>query len=666
MSEEKQDVARDFGTGKFEKESEEEVETLSRDHPMSSFLKDNREALKTMTEADFTAAYEAQVKNGRNKEEASDKQSAGDVNSASLSLGKADKAKTQKEMKESDPAEDDVVFSSKNKTLTGTSSSGTAAAAGGKGKDSVLNGPETEALSTIVLKFTTLSEANSEAPSFTITTKGASIGRDASNEVSVPSDARLALTGHAMIQNDNGNFYLVDGGQECAASLRIGMGVNSNRKWKVLDTCRFSAGNSIFQSNGVNEEGDLVLEVLDGPLKGEFKIIGKAGATIGRSSDNSIAVPDRELSRRHSKVEYDDATNSFYVADVNSTNGTYMQIIGPYGGRYRLNINDHILVGRTGFSINRFDYGISEEIGHRATMEDSCAIVQHLNISAISQTAARNLLYPQSYFAVYDGHGGAEASSYLSRTLHVALANAIEEIAPALSKLRFEEEGCADDAALHGARESTDRLVMETIKSAFTSTDDAFLKSSEFAQHGSTATTALLLGDRLYCSNTGDSRTMLCRNFNAVPLTTDHKPSREDEAARIRAAGGFVISNRVMGELAVSRAFGDADFKKGISETELEGEALTDAGPSWDQPLIIAEPDIEVTTLRKNDQFLLLACDGLFDVFSYDEIVAFVRTNMEEHGDCQRCCQNLTYEAIRKRNSRDNVSVILIILNKWY
>jgi len=47
-------------------------------------------------------------------------------------------------------------------------------------------------------------------------------------------------------------------------------------------------------------------------------------------------------------------------------------------------------------------------------------------------------------------------------------------------------------------------------------------------------------------------------------MSQDHKPSREDEAKRIRDAGGFVINNRVMGELAVSRAFGDAEFKKGI------------------------------------------------------------------------------------------------------
>ena len=60
---------------------------------------------------------------------------------------------------------------------------------------------------------------------------------------------------------------------------------------------------------------------------------------------------------------------------------------------------------------------------------------------------------------------------------------------------------------------------------------------------------------------------------------------------------------------------------------------------NWDQPLIIAEPDIQVTTISEEDQFVLLACDGLFDVFSGDDVVQFVKANMSEHRDAQRCCQ---------------------------
>ncbi|CAN0372728.1 unnamed protein product, partial [Discosporangium mesarthrocarpum] len=69
----------------------------------------------------------------------------------------------------------------------------------------------------------------------------------------------------------------------------------------------------------------------------------------------------------------------FYLCDVGSTNGTYMQasrLVGPYASSRRLNLSDHILVGRTGFSINRFDWGVWEDRGMRRTMEDKSIVVQ--------------------------------------------------------------------------------------------------------------------------------------------------------------------------------------------------------------------------------------------------------------------------------------------------
>ena len=589
-----------------EKDFDPQHETLRHDSPMASFLRKQAASTGEMTEKEFVDHYERHTRES-----------------------------------EGEKRRDGVEPNS-----------------GAASGESILNETTISAgtrLDTIILKFTTLSEANTEAPSFKIGTSGASIGRSSSNGVSVPSDARLNETEHALITFEEGKFYLIDKGYECAASLRIGVGSNTHRVWTIEEGCRFSAGNSIFHHSGLDANGSLLLDILDGPLKGETSVVKRGeSATIGRSSDNTIALPDRELSRRHSKITFDEDKGKFVVSDVGSTNGTYMQLIGHYAGRYLLNINDHILVGRTGFSVNRFDYGIAEEIGHRQTMEDSCAIVQHLNVRALSQASPQH--FPQSFFAVYDGHGGSEASAFLSKTLHVRLADKLKELSPAIKT--------------SSATGDTQRLLVEMLKSVFSATDDEYIRTSEFAQHGSTATTALLVGNWLFCANTGDSRTLLCRDFKPMPMTTDHKPSREDEAARIRAAGGFVINNRVMGELAVSRAFGDADFKKGI-QSIIEEEGAPNAGlemenQDWDQPLIVAEPDVEVAELSCEDQFLLLACDGLFDVFSAEDIVDFIKKDMAEHGDTQRCCQNLTYEAIRKRNSRDNVSVILIILNRWY
>jgi serine/threonine protein phosphatase PrpC len=294
-------------------------------------------------------------------------------------------------------------------------------------------------------------------------------------------------------------------------------------------------------------------------MKGEILTITKKGATFGRSSDNTICVPDRELSRKHSRIDFDEKSERYIVSDMGSTNGTYIQLVGPYGGRYKLNLNDHILVGRTGFSINRFDYGLSEEMGYRQTMEDACTIVQHLNVAPLCVPD----LFPQSFFGVFDGHGGTAASHYLAQNLHVNVAHAMLEISDHIFEV-LDQYVPTSIYEIPDALQQVDQIITTTLKQSFLKTDDDFLSTSKTPQHGSTATTALILGKRLYCANVGDSRTMICRNFEAMLLSQDHKPSREDEAKRIKDSGGFVIQGRVMGELAVSRAFGDVDFKKGI------------------------------------------------------------------------------------------------------
>ena len=84
----------------------------------------------------------------------------------------------------------------------------------------------------------------------------------------------------------------------------------------------------------------------------------------------------------------------------------------------------------------------------------------------------------------------------------------------------------------------------------------------------------------------GDSRTIISRNHALALTSSDHKPAREDEARRIREAGGFIFQNRVMGELAVSRAFGDRELKKCMQDImapeELHQMALRDAKNNGD------------------------------------------------------------------------------------
>jgi hypothetical protein len=443
-----------------------EGETLSRHNPLTEFLKQNKGILKDLSQEEFKAKYSEYMKGLEDK----------NCNAS---------APAKVELKRADTIDTKPTESSTH---------------------------ERDYLEQIVLKFTTLSEANLEAPSFTVKKIGAKIGREPVNEVCVPSDTRLASVGHSFIEYEEGSFYLVDGGYSFSASIRIGA-VGSKKIWTMPETARFSVGNSVFESGGVNSEGNLLLKILEGPLKGEVRVITKKGATLGRSSDNVIAIQDRELSRKHSRVEFNESLQEYCVSDIGSTNGTYIQLVGPYGGRYKLCINDHILVGRTGFSINRYDYGISEEIGSRQTMEDSCIILQNMDLQRVHYQHVS----PQSFFGVFDGHGGSKASLYLSQHLHINVGEALNshgaEIRELLSQIDEDAENPLDDNA--DVTQELDQIIISSLERSFLKTDHDFVTKSEYAQNGSTATTALIMGNRLYCANVGDSRSLLCRSLNS-------------------------------------------------------------------------------------------------------------------------------------------------------
>jgi len=624
----------------------EAVDTLSRSTPMANFLKEQSGKLKGMSEQEFHHRYQehARAEDGKREHTGAQETKDGDVffrNSNKLAMETSSSSSS----------------SGRRRSAAGALAPGKGG--GEMGNEDQLYGNE-GSLDRIVLKFTTISEAGGEAPSFTVGRKGASIGRDASNAVSIPSDVKLSDVEHAYIDYDEttGAFYLEDRDYDFGAGVRISSTTGSASSWELKIASRFSVGNSVFVVTGMSPGPTLELKALEGVCKGKHYVVNHTrGALLGRSSENTIAVPDRELSRKHSQIEYDADRGAFFLSDCGSTNGTYILITGPYSGRYRLSLNDHILVGRTGFSINRYDYGISEEMGFRQTMEDSCVIVQHLGVVPLNVTQ----LCPQSFFGVFDGHGGAEAARYLSHHLHVNVAEALKEAAPEISSIM---NGACSSSSSGEWRMNLRHTVTDLLKRVFVDTDDRFLETSDHKAHGSTATTVLIVGNELFCANVGDSRVLIANGGKGIYLTEDHKPGHPNESKRIKEAGGFVIHNRVMGELAVSRAFGDADFKQGISlALQEEGMELpSDTSADFEKPLIIAEPDVQCRTLEPGDHFIVLGCDGLFDVFQADEVVAFVAEELARHADVQKAASALTHEAIRQRNSRDNVSVIIVVL----
>ncbi|XP_012526700.1 protein phosphatase 1L isoform X3 [Monomorium pharaonis] len=177
---------------------------------------------------------------------------------------------------------------------------------------------------------------------------------------------------------------------------------------------------------------------------------------------------------------------------------------------------------------------------------------------------------------------------------------------------------------------AVDRLLVETAK-----------KNMDVA--GTTALIALLEDSKLIVANVGDSRGVMCdEKGNAIPLSFDHKPQQERERRRINKAGGLVTFNgvwRVAGILATSRALGDYPLK--------------------DKKLVIADPDILTFDLNDhNPMFIILASDGLWDTFSNEEAVAFIKEHINEpHFGAKSIALQSFY-----RGSADNITVVVINL----
>ncbi|XP_017471075.1 PREDICTED: probable protein phosphatase CG10417 isoform X1 [Rhagoletis zephyria] len=135
---------------------------------------------------------------------------------------------------------------------------------------------------------------------------------------------------------------------------------------------------------------------------------------------------------------------------------------------------------------------------------------------------------------------------------------------------------------------------------------------------GCTAVVALLNGRDLFVANAGDSRCVVCRNGKAIDMSLDHKPEDEEESARIVKAGGRVtLDGRVNGGLNLSRAIGDHAYKMNL---ELPAE----------EQMISALPDVRKLIITPEDEFMVLACDGIWNYLSSEEVVDFIRQRLKD------------------------------------
>ncbi|KAI9007643.1 phosphatase 2C-like domain-containing protein, partial [Hyaloraphidium curvatum] len=263
---------------------------------------------------------------------------------------------------------------------------------------------------------------------------------------------------------------------------------------------------------------------------------------------------------------------------------------------------------------SRLAFAVCATQGWRKAMEDYATATLNLPLPPpLAADPARRV----DYFAVFDGHGGAHVARFASRFLHKHIVG-------------------------HDAFAAGD--VTNAIRWGFFNTDNAArlddLAGSETC--GSTACVALVTADaRLWVGNAGDCRAVLAtRGRPARALSRDHKPDVPQESARIRRAGGDVFENRVMGELAVSRSLGDFRFKKNPKL-------------GLDEQLVSSEPEVTVTQLSADDEFLFLACDGIWDVVGNQEVVDFVRQRLSAGLGAGEICEQLVERCLPAAPTED-------------
>ncbi|KAJ4365111.1 Protein phosphatase 2C 2 [Neocucurbitaria cava] len=281
-------------------------------------------------------------------------------------------------------------------------------------------------------------------------------------------------------------------------------------------------------------------------------------------------------------------------------------------------------------------YGVSSMQGWRISMEDAHATLLDLAPEDGKPTPEDKRL---AFFGVYDGHGGDKVAIYTGEKLHQIV-----------TKQEAFKEGDLKKALQDG----------------FLATDRAILSDPKYEEEvsGCTASVGIISKDKIYVANAGDSRSVLGVKGRAKPLSFDHKPQNEAEKARIQAAGGFVDFGRVNGNLALSRAIGDFEFKK---SAELPPE----------QQIVTAFPDVEIHDINQDDEFLVVACDGIWDCQSSQAVIEFVRRGIVAKQELSTICENMMDNCLASNSDTggvgcDNMTMIVIGLlqgrtkDQWY
>ncbi len=226
------------------------------------------------------------------------------------------------------------------------------------------------------------------------------------------------------------------------------------------------------------------------------------------------------------------------------------------------------------YSVNEFAFREEINSKYKNNMEDYTKILDKFNENK-----------KMGFFSLFDGHGGEDPVKYVKERMPEILGKLIK---------------------------NSNNTIDECLISAFEKVDNE-LKFYDSENNGTTATVVVINDKYIYSANVGDSKSILVNitnninsneninddinwtidNIKIKQLSCDHKCNDESEIKRIKNSGGMIFNDRVFGQLAITRALGDHAIKKyGV----------------------ISTPFVSITEIKKNDKFIIIASDGVWDV----------------------------------------------------
>ena len=276
---------------------------------------------------------------------------------------------------------------------------------------------------------------------------------------------------------------------------------------------------------------------------------------------------------------------------------------------------------------SKIRYGVCGMQGWRQHMEDT-------HITEISKGIKSDI----EVFGVFDGHGGKEVAQFVKAHFMNEFLNsdsfkngdikkALTDTFLKMDELMLSNEGKEELNVL--ANESQKESEQQNQQQQ-SNTQHEFLRKLLSRPRDPNTNIAMLTGctacvcvidetnKKMYFANSGDSRVVLCKKGIAYPMSTDHKPELEIEKNRIMKANGWISEGRIKGNLNLSRTIGDLEYKQ---NKQLPPE----------EQMITAFPDINEENITDECDFIIIACDGIWDCLTNQEACEYVKNEMKKN-----------------------------------